>query len=189
MLASGGYFVTHNPERSETGIDFPQYNGEKDMGSAINILSKKIETGGKKETSDIDIPKDINEMEYLDEDHMDDDPLEGQDAIDDEKLVQAEEWKNDSNKSTQNIVHKGVDSKGTEKTNSNDSVSDTNVVVGEKGTVKKSDPVVIIKYGCKKYRSACKSVWGKRGTSISMQRMWTTIFSRIIYSNTQRSRT
>ena len=120
------------------------------MGSAINILSKKIETGGKKETSDIDIPENINEMEYLDEDHMDDDPLEGQDAIDDEKLVQAEERKNDSNKSTQNIVHKDVDSKGTEKTNSNDSVSDTNVVVGEKGTVKKSDPVVIIKYGCKK---------------------------------------
>ena len=44
MLASGGYFIAHNPERSETGIDFPQYNGEKDMGSAINILSKKIET-------------------------------------------------------------------------------------------------------------------------------------------------
>ena len=155
MLASGGYFVAQNPERSETGIDFPQYNGEKDMGLAINILSKKIETGGKKETSDIDIPEDINEMEYLDENHMEDDPLEGQDVIDDEKLVQAEEWKNDSNKSTQNIVHKGVDSKGTEKTNSNDSVSDTNVVVGEKGTVKNSDPIVIIKYGCKKCTKIC----------------------------------
>ena len=155
MLASGGYFITHNPERSETGIDFPQYNSEKDMGSAINILSKKIETGGKKETSNIDIPEDSNEMEYLDEDHMDDDPLEGQDAIDDEKLVQAEQRKNDSNKSTQNIVHKGVDSTGTEKTNSNDSVSDTNVVVGEKGTVKKSDPVVVIKYGCKKCTKIC----------------------------------
>ena len=94
-------------------------------------------------------------MEYLDEDHMDDDPLEGQDAIDDKKLVQAEERKNDSNKSTQNIMHKGVDSKGTEKTNSNDSVSDTNVVVGEKGTVKNSDPVVIIKYGCKKCTKIC----------------------------------
>ena len=105
---------------------------------------------GKKETSDIDIPEDINEMEYLDEDHMDDNPLEGQYAIDDKKLVQAEQRKNDSNKSTQNIMHKGVDSTGTEKTNSNDSVSDTNVVVGEKGTVKKSDPVVVIKYGCKK---------------------------------------
>ena len=112
MLATGGYFVTRNPERSETGIDFPQYNGEKDMGSGINILSKKIETGGKKETSDIDIPQDMNEMGYWDEDHMDDDPWEGQDAIDDKKLVQTEEWKNDSNKSTQNIVHKGVDSKG-----------------------------------------------------------------------------
>ena len=155
MLTSGGYFVARNPERSDTGIDFPQYNGEKDMGSAINILSKKIETGGKKETSDIDIPENINEMEYLDEDHMDDDPLEGQDEIDDKKLVQAEERKNDSNKSTQNTMHKGVDSKGTEKTNSNDSVSDTNVVVGEKGTVKKSDPVVIIKYGCKKCTKIC----------------------------------
>ena len=155
MLASGGYFVTHNPERSETGIDFPQYNSEKDMGLAINILSKKIETGGKKETSNIDIPQDMNEMECLDEDHMDDDPLEGQDAIDDEKLVQAEERKNDSNKSTQNIMHKGVDSKGSEKTNTNDSVSDTNVVVGEKGTVKKSDSVVIIKCGCKKCTKIC----------------------------------
>ena len=94
-------FIARNPERSETGIDFPQYNSEKDMGSAINILSKKIETGGKKETSDIDIAEDINEIEYLDEDHIDDDPLEGQDAIDDKKLVQAEERKNDSNKSTQ----------------------------------------------------------------------------------------
>ena len=155
MLASGGYFVARNPERSETGINFPQYNSEKDMGSGINILSKKIETGGKKETSDIDIPQDMNEMEYLDEDHMDDDPWEGQDAIDDEKLVQTEEWKNDSNKSTQNIVHKGVDTKGSEKTNTNDSVSDTNVVVGEKGTVKKSDPVVIIKYRCKKCTKIC----------------------------------
>ena len=125
------------------------------MGSGINILSKKIETGGKKETSDIDIPQDMNEMEYLYEDHMDDDPLEGQDAIDDKKLVQAEERKNDSNKSTQNIVHKGVDSKGSEKTNTNDSVSDTNVVDGEKGTVKKSHPVVIVKYGCKKCTKIC----------------------------------
>ena len=113
---------------------------------------------GKKETSDIDIPEDSNEMEYLDEDHMDDDPLEGQDAIEDKKLVQAEQRKNDSNKSTQNIMHKGVDSTGTKKTNSNDSVSDTNVVVGEKGTVKKSDPVVVIKYECKKCTKICYTV-------------------------------
>ena len=135
--------------------DFPQYNGDNDIGSGINILSKKIETGGKKETSDIDIPQDMNEMEYLDEDHMDDDPLEGQDAVDDEKLLQAEERKNNSNKSTQNIMHKGVDSKGSEKANTNDSVSNTNVVVGEKGTVKKSDPVVVIKYECKKCTKIC----------------------------------
>ena len=155
MLASGGYFVARNPERSETGIDFPQYNSDKDMGSGINILSKKIETGGKKETSDIDIPQDMNEMEYLDEDHMDDDPLDGEDAIDDKKLVQAEEWKNDSTKSTQNIVIKGVDSKGSEEANTNDSVNDTNAFVGEKGKVKKSDPVVVIKYGCKKCTKIC----------------------------------
>ena len=29
------------------------------------------------------------------------------------------------------------------------------MVVGEKGTVKKSDPVVIIKYGCKKCTKIC----------------------------------
>ena len=52
-------------------------------------------------------------------------------------------------------MHKGVDSRGSEKTNTNDSVSATNVAVGEKGTVKKSDPVVIIKYGCKKCTKIC----------------------------------
>ena len=42
MLASGGNFVAHNPERSATGIDFPQYSGEKEMCGGINILSNKI---------------------------------------------------------------------------------------------------------------------------------------------------
>ena len=155
MLASGGYFIARNPERSETGIDFPQYNGEKNMGLAINILSKKIETGGKKESSDIDIPHDMNEMEYLDEDHMDADPLEGQDGSDDENLVQAEEWKNDSKNSTPKNVEKGNDNKASEKTNTNDSVSDTNLSDVEKGTVKQSYPVVIIKYACKKCTKIC----------------------------------
>ena len=45
------------------------------------------ETFNERYTSDIDIPEHMNEMEYLDEDHMDDDPLEGQDSIDDKKLV------------------------------------------------------------------------------------------------------
>ena len=36
------------------------------------------------------------------------------------------------------------------KSNNNDSVSDTNQVDGEKGTVKNSQPVVVLKYGCKK---------------------------------------
>ena len=155
MLASGGNFVTHNPERSATGIDFPQYNGEKDMGSAINILSNKIETAGKKESSDIDIPPDMNEMEFLDDDHMDEDPLEGQNETDEQKLVQAEEQKNDSDKSTPNKVDKGDENEASEKINTNDSVSDTNPVDGEKGTVKKSEPVVIIKYGCKKCTKKC----------------------------------
>ena len=155
MLANGGNFVAHNPERSATGIDFPQYNSEKDMGSAINILSNKIENAGKKESSDIDIPPDMNEMEYLDDDHMDEDPLEGQNESDEQKLVQAEECKNDSDKSTLNKVDKGDENKASEKINTNDSVSDTNPVDGEKGTVKKSEPVVIIKYGCKKCTKIC----------------------------------
>ena len=143
MLASGGNFVAHNPERSATGIDFPQYNSEKDMGAGINILSNKIETAEKKESSDIDIPPDMNEMEYLDDDHMDEDPLEGQNESD------------DSDKSTPKNVGKGDDNKGSEKINTNDSVSGTNPVDGEKGTVKKSEPVVIIKYGCKKCTKIC----------------------------------
>ena len=150
MLASGGNFVTRNPERSATGIDC-----EKDMGSGINILSNKIETAGKKESSDIDIPPDMNEMEYLDDDHMDEDPLEGQNESDEQKLVQAEERKNDSDNSTPNNVDQGDENKASEKINTNDSVSDTNPVDGEKGTVKKSELVVIIKYGCKKCTKIC----------------------------------
>ena len=155
MLASGGNFVTHNPERSAKGIDFPQYNSEKDMGSAINILSKKFEHAGKKESSDIDIPPDMNKMEYLDDDHLDEDPLEGQNESDEQKLVQAEEPKNDSDKSKPNNVDKDDENKASEKINTNDSVSDTNPVDGEKGTFKKSEPVVIIKYGCKKCTKIC----------------------------------
>ena len=40
MLASGGYFVTRNLERSEIGIDFPQYNSEKDMDSGGHKYSE-----------------------------------------------------------------------------------------------------------------------------------------------------
>ena len=76
MLASGGNFVARNPERSATGIDFPQYNGEKEMHGGINILSNKIENAGAKEPSDIDIPADMNDMEYLDDDNMDEDQYE-----------------------------------------------------------------------------------------------------------------
>ena len=155
MLASGGNFVTRNPERSATVIDFPQYNGEKEMGLTINILSYKIESAGKKESSDIDIPPDMNEMEFLDDDHMDEDPLEGQNESDVEKLVQAEEQKNDSDKSTPNKVDKGDENEASEQINTNDSVSDTNPVDGEECRVKKSEPVVIIKYGCKKCTKIC----------------------------------
>ena len=125
------------------------------MGSGINILRNKIETAGKKESSDIDIPADMNEMEYLDDGHMDEDPLEGQNESDVQKLVQAEERKNDSDKSTPNNMDKGNENKASEKINTNDSVSDTNQVDGEKATVKKSEPVVIIKYGCKKCTKIC----------------------------------
>ena len=37
------------------------------MGADINILSNKIETAGKKESSDRQIPTDMNEMEYFDD--------------------------------------------------------------------------------------------------------------------------
>ena len=107
MLASGGNFVACNPEQSATGIDFPQYNGEKDMGAGINILSNKIETAGKKESSDRQIPTDMNEMEYFDDDHMDEDPLEGQHESDVQNLVQAEEPENESDKSTPNNMDTG----------------------------------------------------------------------------------
>ena len=61
------------------------------MGSGSNILRNKIETGGKKEASDNEIPEDLNEMEYLDEAHMDEDPLDGQNENDVQNIVQAEE--------------------------------------------------------------------------------------------------
>ena len=60
ILSIGGNFITRNPERSATGIDFPQYNGDRDMGLGINILSKKIENEGKKELSEADITQDMN---------------------------------------------------------------------------------------------------------------------------------
>ena len=129
------------------------------MGLDINILRNKIETAGKKESSDIDLPADMNEMEYFDDDHMDEDPLEGQNESDVQNLVQAEERKNDSDKSTPNNVDKGDENKASEKLNTNDSISDTNQVDGEKATVKKSEPVVIIKYGCKK----CTKILFHRG--------------------------
>ena len=44
----------------------------------------------------------------------------------------------------------GHEDKPSEQLHNNDSVSDTYQVDGEKGTVKNSQPVVVIKYGCKK---------------------------------------
>ena len=155
MLATGGNFVARNPERSATGIDFPQYNGEKEMGAGINILSNKIETAGAKESSNIDIPADMNDMEYLDDDNMDEDPLEEQNESNEEMCEEAEDRKNESDKSKPDDVLEGDEEKSSEKINTNDNVSDTNPVDGEKGTVKKSEPVVIIKYGCKKCTKIC----------------------------------
>ena len=51
MLLSGGNFVAGNPERSGTGIDFLEYNGGKEMVGCINVLSNKIDSKGKKESS------------------------------------------------------------------------------------------------------------------------------------------
>ena len=149
MVASGGNFVTCNPERSATGIDFPQYNGEKNMGSDINILKNKIESGGKKEASDNDIPDDLNEMEYFDEAHMDEDQLDERNENDIQNIDQAEEQQDDNENSTASNMDTGHEEKTSEQLNNNDSVSDTNQVDGEKGTVKNSQLVVVIKYGCK----------------------------------------
>ena len=44
----------------------------------------------------------------------------------------------------------GHENNTSEKLNNNDSVSDTNQVDGEKGTDKNIQPVVVLKYGCKK---------------------------------------
>ena len=155
MLSSGGNFVARNLERSATGIDFPQYNSAKDIGAGINILSNKIETAGKKESSDRHIPTDMNEMQSFDDDHMDTDPLDEQNDSDEQNLVQAREPENESDKSTTNNVDKGDKNKSSQTLNTNDSVSDTNQVDGEKSRVKTTQPVVIVKYGCKKCTKIC----------------------------------
>ena len=155
MMASGGNYVAHNAERSATGIDFPQYNGEKDMGAGINILRNRIESAGKKQSSDTQISADMNNMDYSDDDHIDEDPLVGKDESDVQNLVQAEEREHVSEKSRPNDVNTDDNNKSIERLNTNDGVSDTNVIDGEKGTVKNTQPVIIIKYGCKKCTKIC----------------------------------
>ena len=87
--------------------NFPQFNGEKDMGLGINNLQNKLESGGKKEYSDIEIPEDLNEMEYVDDVHMDEDPLDGENENDGQNLVQKEEREDDNDKSTVNNIDTG----------------------------------------------------------------------------------
>ena len=122
MVASGGNFVARNPERSATGIDFPQYSGEKNIGSDINILKNKIETGGKKESSDNEIPDDLNEMEYLEEANMDEDQLDEKNENDVQNIVQAEERQDDNEKSTANNIDTGNE-KNTSDMGQNDTIS------------------------------------------------------------------
>ena len=43
------------------------------MGSDINILKNKIDSGGTKEESENEIPDDLNKMEYFDEAQLDED--------------------------------------------------------------------------------------------------------------------
>ena len=150
MVASGGNFVAHNPEQSARGIDFPQYNGGKNMGSDINIMKNKIESGGTKEESENEIADDLNEMEYFDEAQLDEDHLDDRNGNDVSNIDQAEERHNDKENSIGSNMETGHEDKPSEQLHNNDSVSDTNQVDGEKGTVKNSQPVVVIKYGCKK---------------------------------------
>ena len=77
------------------------------MGLGINILKNKIETGGKKESSDNEIPDDLNEMEYLDDAHMDEDQLDENNGNDVQNIVQAEEQQDDNEKSTTNNIDTG----------------------------------------------------------------------------------
>ena len=137
MLASGGNFVARNPERSATGIDFPQYNGEKEMRGGINILSNKIENAGAKESSDIDIPADMNDMEYLDDDNIDEDQFEKENDSNEDMWEKSEDGKNVSDKSKPDDVPEENEDKSSEQIINNDNVSDTNPVDGEMGTSKK----------------------------------------------------
>ena len=70
-------------------------------------------------------------------------------------MVQAEEPENESDMSTPNNMDTDDKNKSSETLNTNDSVSDTNQVDGEKARVKTSQPVVIIKYRCKKCTKIC----------------------------------
>ena len=155
MMASGGNFVARNPERSATGIDFQQYNGEKEIHGGINILSNKIENAGAKEPSDIDIPPDMNDMDYLDDDKMDEDEYEKENDSNEEMWQKPDDGKNVSDKSKPDDVPEGNGEKSSEELVNKDNVSDTNAVDGEIGRSKNSEPVVVIKYGCQKCTKIC----------------------------------
>ena len=125
------------------------------MVASINILSNKIESEWKKESSVTHIPTDMNKSDDFDDDHMDEDTLQQQNESDVQNLVQAGEPENDSDKSTSNNMDRGDQNKCSQTLNTNDSVSDTNQVDGEKGRIKTSQPVVIVKYGYKKCMKIC----------------------------------
>ena len=95
----------------------------------------------------------MNDMEYLDDDNMDEDQLEKENDSNEDMWEKAEDQKNVSDKSKPDDVPEGNEEKSSEQIINNDNVSDTNPVDGEMGTSKKSEPVVVIKYGCKKYKA------------------------------------
>ena len=94
-------------------------------------------------------------MEYSDEDHMDDDTLQGQNESNEETFEEADDPKNDSKNSKADDIPKGDEQKSSEKINTNNYGTENNPVDGEKGRVKKSETVVVIKYGCKKCTKIC----------------------------------
>ena len=116
----------------------------------INIQKNKIDSGGTKEESENEIADDLNKMEYFDEAQLDEDQLDDRNGNDVSNIDQSEEQQNDKENSIGSNMEKGHEDKPSEQLHNNDSVSDTNQIDGEKGTVKNSQPVVVIKYGCKK---------------------------------------
>ena len=70
-------------------------------------------------------------------------------------MAQAAEPQNETDKSTMSNVDRDDKNKCSEMVNSNDNVSDINQVDGDMGRINTLQPVVVVKYGCKKCTKIC----------------------------------